>query len=325
MLQTILLDILGPILLIVATGAVMRRRFGLDLTTLSKLNIYVFTPAFIFERVAHSEVTWGQIAGVAGVTTLNVLLLGALVGVGGRLLGAGRAATASLAMAVMFYNSANYGLPLTELAFAGPRGRDAAATQAFVVLTMNLLTWTLGVGIAAAFGGQRGGLREAAGAILRLPVLYTLAGALGARFWLDGDDARQLPIILDKTMHYLGQGLVPAALLTLGVQLAANPRRPRWRAVGAAMGLRLIAAPLLMAGTLLLLQRTGPSWLRLWPWPGELLILTAAVPTAVNTLLLTLEMGGDAELAADCVFWTTLASAATVAGWLVATRWAFAA
>ena len=50
----------------------------------------------------------------------------------------------------------------------------------------------------------------------------------------------------------------------------------------------------------------------LWPWPAESLILTAAVPTAVATLLLTLEVGGDTDLAADCVFWTTVFSAVTI-------------
>jgi predicted permease len=51
---------------------------------------------------------------------------------------------------------------------------------------------------------------------------------------------------------------------------------------------------------------------------AEMLVLTAGVPTAVNTLLVTLELDGDAELAADCVFWTTLVSCFTITAWLVA-------
>ena len=42
-----------------------------------------------------------------------------------------------------------------------------------------------------------------------------------------------------------------------------------------------------------------------------LLILAASGPTAVNTLLLTLELDGDADGAANCVFWTTLGCAVT--------------
>jgi len=51
------------------------------------------------------------------------------------------------------------------------------------------------------------------------------------------------------------------------------------------------------------------------------LILTASVPTAVNTLLLTLELGGDADLAADTVFWSTIFSCFTITGWLIVIRW----
>jgi len=60
-----------------------------------------------------------------------------------------------------------------------------------------------------------------------------------------------------------------------------------------------------MAALLWLFSKTGVPSVNLWPWPAELLILSAAVPTAVNTLLITMEVGGDAELAADCVFWST--------------------
>jgi predicted permease len=90
--------------------------------------------------------------------------------------------------------------------------------------------------------------------------------------------------------------------------------------VGLVLLLRLVLGPAQMA--LLLWGFHGLGWraLDLWPWPAELLILTAAVPTAVNTLLLTLELDGDATLAADCVFWTTVFSCLTITGWLVVLR-----
>ena len=52
----------------------------------------------------------------------------------------------------------------------------------------------------------------------------------------------------------------------------------------------------------------------LWPWPGAHLIIGAAAPTAVNTLILTTKLDGDAELTGDVVFWTTIFSGITVAG-----------
>jgi predicted permease len=85
--------------------------------------------------------------------------------------------------------------------------------------------------------------------------------------------------------------------------------------------LRLIFGPIQMAGLLWMFHQLDVKVLDLWPWPAELLILTASVPTAVNTLLLTLELGGDADLAADTVFWSTVLSCFTITGWLIVIRW----
>ncbi|MGB7158466.1 MAG: AEC family transporter, partial [Tepidisphaeraceae bacterium] len=88
--------------------------------------------------------------------------------------------------------------------------------------------------------------------------------------------------------------------------------------------LRLLFGPVQMALLLWGFHLLGWRAVDLWPWPAELLILTAAVPTAVTTMLLTLELEGDTDLAADCVFWTTIVSCVTIPMWLVVLRWWFA-
>lgn len=93
-------------------------------------------------------------------------------------------------------------------------------------------------------------------------------------------------------------------LVILGAQLAQNPHWPRWKALLPAVSVKLLALPLVTA---LVVVALG-----LWPWPGAQIILGMAAPTAVNTLLLTLELEGDAKLAADGVFWSTLLSIFTV-------------
>ena len=86
------------------------------------------------------------------------------------------------------------------------------------------------------------------------------------------------------------------------------------------MVLRLLFGPVQMAALLYGFHLLGWKATDLWPWPAELLVLTAAVPTAINTLLLTLELDGDADLAADCVFWSTIFSCITITVWLVVLR-----
>ena len=328
MIHAIFFDILAPILVLVLLGAVMRRKFALDIPTLTKLNIYLFVPAYIFDVVSRGRLSWAEMGGVMLVTAVNVLTLGLVVWGIGRALRVSRKTLSAVALAVMFYNSGNYGLPLAALAFPAEAAstnaggvRDGAAVQAFVVFAMNILTFTVGLAIAASAGA--GHWSKALTTLVRLPMLPTVAAALVARWWVQSAPGRELPVAISKSAEYLAAGLIPLALVTLGAQLADNPRWPRWRPVGMAVFLRLVYGPVQMAALLYGFHLLGWGPLDLWgpgAWPAASLVLTAGVPTAVNTLLMVLEVGGEAELAADCVFWTTVASCVTMTGWLVVIR-----
>jgi predicted permease len=321
MIVDILLNILGPILLMVAAGVWLRATFKVDLGTLSKLNIYLFTPAFIFDKVSSSSLSWGAMGGVVAITVAQVATLGLMIWIIGRALKIHRKTLAAIAMAVMFYNSGNYGLPLAELAYPRQTAHDGGAVQAFVVMTQNVLTFTVGLTIAAY--AHAGDLGSSILKILRMPVLYTLTCAVLGRLWLQSDPSHHFPVILSKTVGYLSLALVPTALVTLGAQLASNPRWPRWRPVSMVLVIRLLFGPVQMGALLYGFHLLKVPSLDLWGndrWPAELLILTAAVPTAINTLLLTLELGGDADLSADCVFWTTVFSAISIPFWLIVLR-----
>ncbi len=313
MLLRIFFDVLGPILAMIGVGAFVRWRFKVDIASLSKLNIYVFVPGFVFYNVAHSTMQWDQMAGVVGITAINVFTIGLMVGGFGRLAGVDAQTLSAVALAAMFYNSGNYGLPLVELAAPNT---NAPAVQTFVLLTQNILTFTCGLVIAAWAGA--GGLGKGLVMLIRLPMIPALVAALLAKWWIDPDQGRQLPAIIEKTTEYLKNGLVPIALVTLGAQLAKSPRWPRWKPVAVVAALRLVVSGLLMMTLLWIATRIWPSGGPLAGIDTRYLILTAGTPTAVNTLLLTLELGGDADLAADCVFWTTLFSIASVAIWLLA-------
>ncbi|HEV2295537.1 MAG TPA: AEC family transporter [Tepidisphaeraceae bacterium] len=350
MISSILLDVLAPILIMMGAGALLRWRFHIDLATLSKLNIYLLAPAFVFDKVSTSTLSWGEMGGVVTISLLQVITLGLFVWGIGWALRVKRQTLAAVVMAVIFYNSGNYGLPLAELAYPArsvgvseyrsvevntspltpPRAdtstapKDGGAVQAFVLMTQNVLGYTLGLAIAG-FAHPSPSVQPMRNLwrILRLPVLPILIVALGARWWLQVDPSHTLPLAITKPAAYLSAALVPVALATLGAQLASNPRWPRWRPVSLVLVLRLLFGPVQMGLLLWGFHLLGWRVVNLWPWPAELLILTAAVPTAVTTMLLTLELEGDTDLAADCVFWTTVVSCATIPMWLAILRWYF--
>jgi len=350
-ISSILLDVLAPILVMMSAGALLRWRFHIDLGTLSKLNIYLLAPAFVFDKVSTSTLSWEEMGGVVTISLVQVATLGLLVWGVGSMLRVKRQTLAAVVMAVIFYNSGNYGLPLAELAYPQkdsggvvgwsgsgvggpgsstqplhhsttqpPPAKDGGAVQAFVLMTQNVLGYTLGLAIAGfAHPSEKGSLKNL-WRILRLPVLPMLVVALAGRWWLQIDPSHTLPLAITKPAGYLSAALVPVALATLGAQLASKPRWPRWKPVSLVLVLRLLFGPIQMALLLWGFHLLGWRAVDLWPWPAELLILTAAVPTAVTTMLLTLELEGDTDLAADCVFWTTVLSCVTIPIWLALLR-----
>lgn len=311
LLGSIITDVLLPILLMVGIGALVRWRFKLDVGTLSKLNLWIFSPAFIFDKVANSTLPWSAMGGVVVITLLQVIMLGAVVFSLGAAFKIPRKTITAMALGVMFYNSGNYGIPLAELAYPKQLAlKDGAATQAFVVMCQNLLVFTVGMYLASRDKPNMtfmGSIKS----VFSLPAVPVLTCAILARTYLQADPSYHLPVMVAKTTSYLSLGLVPISLVTLGAQLASSWRKPRWKPVLVVCFLRLVVGPIQMALMLFGFHKLG--FFNLWPWPAELLIITSAVPTAINTLLLTIETDGDTDLAADCVFWTTLLSPFTLA------------
>jgi predicted permease len=326
MVTQILFDVVGPIIVLIGIGAALRWKFEIDMPTLSKLNIYFAVPGFIFYKVATSALGFADMGGIVGITVVQMATLGILVYGVGTLFKVNPKTLSAIALAVIFYNSGNYGLPLADLAYPTHAAADAgsprsgAAVQAFVLMTQNLMTFTVGLVIASA--AQHGFQFSALKRVLRLPMIPALAAGIAAKLYTG--HGGEIPLIVLKPAEYIADALVPLALITLGAQLATNPKWPRWKPVGVVMLLRLGFGPIQMAGILFLFSKIGWAPMNLWDkqvWPAQLLILTAAVPTAVNTLLLTLELEGDVALAADCVFWTTIVSCLTIPIWLWVIWW----
>ena len=138
-----------------------------------------------------------------------------------------------------------------------------------------------------------------------MPVIYVLlvAGIIrGTGTVLPG------PIMV--YVRYLGDGLVPVALITLGAQLAATKIGADSHYVGLAVLLKLVCAPVAMVAVVYLFSRVG-----LVGWgsvAAKTLILGAGAPSAVNTVILSMEFKARPDLAAGSILVSTCLSAVTV-------------
>lgn len=283
----------------VGAGWWLDRRWNLDLSTVVKLNINCFVPAFVFYELATKQVVGVLAWKAAGFTVCVIGVLFLLAALVGRLRGYSAQRVRSLQMASGFYNSGNYGIPLMHLAFPG----EAEALQVFVVLVQNAANFTVGIFLvsSAKTPGWRAMLP-----VLRQLSLWAVLAALLLR-------ASHGPLSPDLSgslrwfwvpLRYFHDGLVAFALMTLGIQLSKTRPHFRLARIGWALTLRLIAGPLV-------------GWILAWAFrfDGEIflsMILSTSFPTAVNTAMIAHEFGADADYATDTVFWSTLLSMGTV-------------
>lgn len=290
----VFIQVLLPILAMFACGWVLDRKFNVDLATVVKLNVNIFVPAFIFTKLVEAKLDHGVATRVILFTiciSAGMFLAGAIVG------GAMKstpAQTRGLQIAAMFYNSANYGIPLMALAFPG----KAEVLQVFVILVQNIGNFTVGVFLASS--ANRRGWTAVLPAFRQISIYAVTAALIVRTFDIPVQNWRALWVPL----NYFAGGLVGMALVTLGIQLSKTEHNQKLSHLGWALGLRLIGGPMLAAALVPLFGFTGVT--------ATTMILSASFPTAVNTALIAHEMGADHHFAAAAVFWSTVLSMITV-------------
>ena len=151
-------DVCLPVAVLFGIGWGLDRKFRLDLDTLIKLNLYLFVPAFIFVRLSESSLGGWEGARIVGFTLCVIFGMALLSILVSRIRGVTRGERVGLQLATMFYNSGNWGIPLMALAFptTGP------VVQVFVLMTMNVSTFSVGLFLASSqMDGEDGGTEKA--------------------------------------------------------------------------------------------------------------------------------------------------------------------
>ncbi|MEI9896814.1 MAG: hypothetical protein WDN28_23900 [Chthoniobacter sp.] len=233
-LWSVFTHVLLPILVIVGFGWLIDRRSRLDLSTLVKLNIYLFVPAFIFVHVVGSNLSGGAAARIMGFTACiiaSMFLLSALVGRG---LGyePGHNARPATGHDVLQLGQLRQSRSWRWL--IRRRGRSCKSSSSS---RRTSAPFTVGLALAAAT--HRSGWRLAL-PMLRQISLWAVLSAVTVRFFhLPVQEVRWLWVPL----QYLSEGLVAFALITLGVQLSQTRARQNLSRLGWALGLRLLVGP----------------------------------------------------------------------------------
>ncbi|WP_261302162.1 AEC family transporter [Paenibacillus andongensis] len=290
----ILVNNIVPISIMIAIGVAMYRAFHIDIKTLSKLNFYVFSPALVFVKLYESEMNLHVLMQVLLFFVLFFSLLFASIEVFIRLKKMKRGMRIAMRNSVIFYNSANYALPLNQTVFGG--NAYTLSIQIVIMIMQTLIPNTYGI---YTLNAHKSTWKATMKTILSLPVIYAIPIALLLRYF-------HLPVpgSIHIPLQYISNAFMATALLTLGVQLGGMKWEFHFSNVLVSNILRLAVGPLLGFFVVWLLGIEGIT--------AKALILSCAVPTSLSSVLLAIEYENEPEFSSQAVFTSTLFSMFTI-------------
>lgn len=293
---TIFTEVLLPIFIIIIAGYLIQKKFNFNLGPLTKLQLYLLIPSLIFLNIANSQLQTDLVIQIVSFTVILFVILMILSFLVARLFKLERKREKAFINAVALRNQGNFGIPVITLLFLASGNEFPLAVHMIVLFTTNLLLNTIGL-YNASSGSYTS--KEAILKILKLPMIYVVIFGFIFKELNIG-----IPSPIESSLSLLGSAVVPLALLTLGAQLSNTKLSLFNKTLPVAVILRLIISPLIAYIMTFSMGITGEM--------AQVLIIGAAAPSAVNSVLLAIEFKGDADYASETVFLTTLLSAVTV-------------
>lgn len=288
-----------PILVLIMVGFILSKNFDLSIYTMSKLNFYVLVPAFIFVNLYTTEIPWDMFKVVAAVVLIFIMnmLVAAIIA---KIRRYDEGYKNAFANSVLFTNTGNIGVPLITLVFssapfivngAAPYLNIALAAQVLVLVVQDTAMNTLGFYNA---GKAHSDWNESVLKVLKMPAIYFVAMAFILK-----------PVPYDLTLtsvwpalDYAKNAVVPVALITLGIQIAKTRFEISNKDAYISAIIRLLGSPVIALLVIYLLNLQGVI--------AQVVMITAALPTAVNTALIAVECDNYPDFAAQAVLLSTL-------------------
>jgi hypothetical protein len=294
----VILNVLGPVLILLGVGAGLARLRFLGpgfLHELNRLAFFVALPCLVFRSAVHAGVPRRDTLLLAGLVVSCTLAIAGLAALVARRLRMAEPSERTFVAAALFGNAAYIGIPVAAHSLGPHATGDSPRLLSGAVVLMTLLVVAcnaLSAAIFSASGSSPAGILRR---VLRNPLV--IAGGLGIAL---GSAGMALPEVLDRPLRSLGEVAVPAALLCIGGSLALTRLTGHWLPISAAVALKILALPILVLVVGLALG-----------FPMDALrfpLIFAACPMATAVYNMASELGGDEALAAGAAAIGTLAA-----------------
>ncbi len=284
-----ILSAILPVALIITIGYFAGRKLNLEQSTLSRLSVYLLAPALVANSLYKTEVSGQSISKILLAYALISVVIYIGVTLVTRLFNVAQSERQSWLAIVLCPNNGNMGLPVVTFAL-GEAGLERAIIY---MIGSSILLFGL---LPAILKGE--GIKSAFKLTWKLPLIW----AMIVGFLLNFFDVK-LPFNLDKSLEWLGISAIPVALIILGLQLAYSQLSLSRREIAGATA-KLTIAPIIasIVGRILNLDSIDL----------QVVILQTAMPTAVNSLVMVKEFGGNANFVAHTIILSTLMSFITL-------------
>lgn len=282
----ILLDILGPVLLLVISGVAIGEWLDIRAQPLAKLAYWLIGPAFVFEALSHAELA-PQMLGRLTLAATGAFTASAVIAyvMAWRIPRDRRAAVVTTGA---YGNVGNFGLAIVLFSF-DDSARPYAAVAMVVINGLGLI-----LAVTLADGGLAGFSRA-----LRSPMTLMIPPALLVNS-IDFD----MPLIVDRPVGLLAGAIIPVMLVTLGIQLHSIGRPRLDLDVMRSLTAKLVVQPLVAIPIAAALGLTGEA--------AGAIVLQAAMPAAVFAAVIAIELDARPDETATIVMAGTLISVLTL-------------
>jgi len=293
----ITVDIMGPLLLTLCVGVLLRRVGLMDekLTTgMNQLVFRIFLPVLLFNNLRTLNISQMPglgfscflLFGVAGIFLIAQAIVPKFVTDPRR--------SGVIVQGIFRTNFAILGIPLMDAMF-GDAGLAALSLAMPLVVPLNNV---LGVVSLSATGGKTSAKKVVLNVITN-PLI--IAVMLGMALLLTG---LKLPAMADEVLGDLAGLTSPVSLLVLGASLKWQGVKENRKALTVVVLLKQLMIPFAMLGAAVLLGFRQAEL-------GVFVILFGA-PVAVSSYPMAQAMGGDSQLAASQLVLTTIFSMGTL-------------
>lgn len=286
-------NIILPILIVASFGVLLQKLRPSSLGFLSPALLYILSPCLVIDGIINANLPTNVSVKIV-TASISCSLVMLVLGVGiANLSKMAKDTKSSFVLASTFPNAGNMGIPISFLAF----GEVGLSVALIIFVAQGIISWPLGTLIVAR--GQTIGWKEPLMQVLKLPTIYAVPIALFIRFI-----NFSIPSNLYRPIDMMADAAIPCMLLLLGYQLSNGLKEINFKDLVLMNITRLIFSIPIVFSITIAFDITGMA--------QNTLIVMAAMPTAVFTVLLATEFGTKGQYVANSVITSTLLSMITL-------------